>query len=253
MTKGIYELPLNERLRTFMRIEFLYERLKYFSQESSGPWAIRSSIHSLLEIYSILSRTDVRREVLADLERFIVQMERFQNVPDADSKIATDILLDLENIKNNVDSIGTGYLEPLRNNEFISSLLHRHTLPGGKAEFDMPKYKHWLESGDFKVKRLLDSWINEIEPICMGIEKLLWLIRESAEPIGTVAVDGLYNHQIERKTQISLVRIFLKVKSIYPEISGGKHLIAVRFFEYDSKSDESYQYKSNVNFKISLC
>ena len=162
MTKGIYELPLNERLRTFMRIEFLYERLKYFSQESSGPWAIRSSIHSLLEIYSILSRTDVRREVLADLERFIVQMERFQNVPDADSKIATDILLDLENIKNNVDSIGTGYLEPLRNNEFISSLLHRHTLPGGKAEFDMPKYKHWLESGDFKVKRLLDSWINEI-------------------------------------------------------------------------------------------
>jgi cell division FtsZ-interacting protein ZapD len=87
----------------------------------------------------------------------------------------------------------------------------------------------------------------------MGIEKLLWLIRESAEPIGTVAVDGLYNHQIERKTQITLVRIFLKVKSIYPEISGGKHLIAVRFFEYDSKSDESHQYKSNVNFKISLC
>ena len=87
MTKGIYELPLNERLRTFMRIEFLYERLKYFSQESSGPWAIRSSIHSLLEIYSILSRTDVRREVLADLERFIVQMERFQNI---DSMIFLD-------------------------------------------------------------------------------------------------------------------------------------------------------------------
>ena len=59
----------------------------------------------------------------------------------------------------------------------------------------------------------------------------MWIIRESSEPIATVAVGGQYNHQIERRTQISLVRIFLKNKKIFPEISGGRHLIAVRFFE----------------------
>ncbi|GIT37167.1 MAG: hypothetical protein Ct9H300mP6_10350 [Gammaproteobacteria bacterium] len=42
--------------------------------------------------------------------------------------------------------IGTDYLLKLREDEFIASLLHRHTLPGGKAEFDMPKYKFFFES-----------------------------------------------------------------------------------------------------------
>ncbi len=139
MEKGTYELPLNERLRTFMKIEFLYSRLKYFTSELDHNWKTRTVIHTLLEIYSILSRTDVRREVLADLDRYIIQMQRYQSVPDADNDMVTNILEDLEAIKNQVMNIGTDYLMDLRNDEFITSLLHRHTLPGGKAEFDMPK------------------------------------------------------------------------------------------------------------------
>ena len=80
MEQGIYELPLNERLRTFMRIEFLFNRLTTFSS-SKDQWQIRTTIHTLLEIYTILARTDVRREVLADLDRYIIQMQRFQSMP----------------------------------------------------------------------------------------------------------------------------------------------------------------------------
>ena len=96
MEQGVYELPLNERLRTFMRIEFLYARLKYFLSDLKGTWEIRTVIHTILEIYSILSRTDVRREVLADLDRYIMQMQRYQSIPDADSNMVTNILEDLE-------------------------------------------------------------------------------------------------------------------------------------------------------------
>ena len=146
MEQGIYELPLNERLRTFMRIEFLFSRLKYFVSNLDDNWQTRTVIHTLLEIYSILSRTDVRREVLADLDRYIMQMQRFQSAPDADNNMVNNILEDLDLIKNQVMGIGTDYLLELREDEFIASLLHRHTLPGGKAEFDMPKYKFFLES-----------------------------------------------------------------------------------------------------------
>ena len=99
MEQGVYELPLNERLRTFMRIEFLYARLRYFSSDLKDSWETRTVIHTILEIYSILSRTDVRREVLADLDRYIMQMQRYQSIPDADSNMVTNILEDLELIK----------------------------------------------------------------------------------------------------------------------------------------------------------
>jgi len=252
MEQGIYELPLNERLRTFMRIEFLYSRLKYFTSNLDGNWQTRTVIHTLLEIYSILSRTDVRREVLADLNRYIMQMQRFQSAPDADNNMVNDVLEDLDSIKNQVVDIGTDYLLKLREDEFIASLLHRHTLPGGKAEFDMPKYKFFLESDKKNVTTQINSWIDIIRPICEGIDKLMWIIRESNEPIATVAVGGQYNHQIERRTQISLVRIITNDANVYPEISGGRHLIAVRFFN-QNKDGAYLQFEDNVEFKISLC
>ena len=252
MEEGIYELPLNERLRTFMRIEFLYSRLKYFVSNLDDNWQTRTVIHTLLEIYSILSRTDVRREVLADLDRYIMQMQRFQSAPDADNNMVNNVLEDLDLIKNQVMDIGTDYLLELREDEFIASLLHRHTLPGGKAEFDMPKYKFFLESDKKDVAFQINNWIDIIRPICEGIDKLMWIIRESNEPIATVAVGGQYNHQIERRTQISLVRIIINDSDIYPEISGGRHLIAVRFCNLN-KDGLYVQYEDNVEFKISLC
>ena len=252
MEQGIYELPLNERLRTFMRIEFLYSRLKYFSSNLDDNWQTRTVIHTLLEIYSILSRTDVRREVLADLDRYIMQMQRFQSAPDADNNMVNDVLEDLDSIKDQVVDVGTDYLLKLREDEFIASLLHRHTLPGGKAEFDMPKYKFFLESNKKNVVLQINSWIDVMRPICEGIDKLMWIIRESNEPIATVAVGGQYNHQIERRTQISLVRIITNDSNIYPEISGGRHLIAVRFFN-QNRDGEYLQFEDNVEFKISLC
>ena len=252
MEKGIYELPLNERLRTFMRIEFLFSRLNYFASNLDNNWGTRTVIHTLLEVYSILSRTDVRREVLADLERYIMQMERFQLSPDADNNMVNDILEDLDSIKTKVVEIGTDYLLSLREDEFIASLLHRHTLPGGKAEFDMPKYKFFLESDQKNMSKHINAWIDVVRPICEGIDKLMWIIRESNEPISTVAVNGQYNHQIEKRAQISLVRIITNDANVYPEISGGRHLIAVRFFNYNE--DGKYtQYEDNVNFKICLC
>ena len=246
----LYELPLNERLRTFMRVEFISRRLQYFL-ELEDSWAIRSVIDSLLEIYSILVRTDVRREVIADLDRYIYEMEKYQNSPLADENRVSEIQQDLQSLKAVVEDSGSDYLKPLRENEFINSLLHRHTLPGGKTEFDMPKYKYWLDSE--KTKSDIDQWVSVIKPVCSSIDQLLWMIRESTEAIATVAVSGLYNHQISRNHKISLVRIFLGENTIYPEISGGKHLISIRFFNWEDSKEQWSQTKKNINFRISFC
>ena len=252
MSEHTYELPLNERLRTFMRVEFLYKRLKY-ALESEDTWAIRSSVNTLIEIYSILSRTDVRREVIFDLDRYIFQMTQYQGSTMVNKERAQEINSKLESLKKKVDQVGTGYLSQIRDIEFVSSLLHRHTLPGGRAEFDMPKYKFWLNSGLNRTRSDLREWVDVVKPVCDSIDQILWLLRESAEAISTVAINGLYNHQIERNSQITLVRIFLNKNSVFPEISGGKHLISIRFLNWAKTDEKTTQENKNIRFKISLC
>ena len=166
--------------------------------------------------------------------------------------MATNLLEDLNIIKDKMLNLGIGYLHPLRDDDYISALLHRHTLPGGKAEFDMPRYKFWLQGDSNSVKNDLNEWINIVKPICEGIEKLLWIIRESSEPIGTVANTGQYNHQIGKTAQISLIRVFLENTSVYPEISGGRHMIAIRFLKRD-ENGRFIQSEENIEFKLSLC
>ena len=95
-------------------------------------------------------------------------------------------------------------------------------------------------------------FINIIKPICEGISKLMWIIRESSEPIGTVATTGQYNHQIGKTSQISLIRVFLEDTSVYPEISGGRHMIAIRFLQRDGEGS-FLQTEENIEFKLSLC
>ena len=51
----IYEQPLNERMRTFLRLEFLYTQATYHS-ELPNPWSARAAVASLLEILAITAR-----------------------------------------------------------------------------------------------------------------------------------------------------------------------------------------------------
>ena len=66
----IYEQPLNERMRTFLRLEFLYTQATYHS-ELPNPWSARAAVASLLEILAITARGDSRSDVLKELERHV--------------------------------------------------------------------------------------------------------------------------------------------------------------------------------------
>jgi len=66
----IYEQPLNERMRTFLRLEFLYTQATYHS-EMPNAWSARAAVASLLEILAITARGDSRSEVLKELERHV--------------------------------------------------------------------------------------------------------------------------------------------------------------------------------------
>ena len=74
----VYEQPLNERMRTFLRLEFLYTQASYHS-ESPNPWSSRAAVASLLEILAITARGDSRTDVLKELERHVNVLKEYQS------------------------------------------------------------------------------------------------------------------------------------------------------------------------------
>src|ERR1700680_3113609 len=74
----VYEQPLNERMRTFLRLEFLYTQATYHT-ESANPWSARAAVWSLLEILAITARGDSRAEVLKELERNVNVLKEYQS------------------------------------------------------------------------------------------------------------------------------------------------------------------------------
>ena len=58
----IFEQPLNERMRTFLRLDFLYSQALYHN-EMQSQWGSRAAMGSLLDILAIAARGDVRADV----------------------------------------------------------------------------------------------------------------------------------------------------------------------------------------------
>jgi len=73
----VYEQPLNERMRTFLRLEFLYTQASITaSRPTLGVRARR--LRALLEILAITARGDSRSEVLKELERHVNVLKEYQ-------------------------------------------------------------------------------------------------------------------------------------------------------------------------------
>ena len=63
-----YELPLSERMRTFLRLEFLYQQMLYSCDDESG-WATRATVATLLDIL------DGQRESLEQVNEIARQID----------------------------------------------------------------------------------------------------------------------------------------------------------------------------------
>ena len=248
-----YEQPLSERMRTFMRLEFLYRQILYNS-EHDARWATRSAIASLLESMAILMRGDIRSDVLKELDLQTAQLQRFKSQPGVDSRRLDTLIGNLQASRSDIDEAGTNFLQPLKDSEFLSSIKHRSAIPGGTCEFDLPEYSHWLRQPADRRQEDMAGWLSIIRPVCDAVVELSWLIRESAQPQEKVAINGMYQHRMQKDLSCRLLRITLPDDStLFPEISGSQHRFTMRFLEWSSIDSRAVQTGHDVKFHLSVC
>lgn len=248
-----YEQPLNERMRTFLRLEFLYQQL-CFHQEQTDSWSTRAAVSSLLEILAITARGDVRTDVLKELERHMAVIHEYQSRPGADSDRVHSIVASLAKLRTDFTSAGATLMQRLRDSEFLNAIKHRSAIPGGTCEFDLADYAHWLSLPFESRVTALNDWSSNVRPLCDAVVELLWLTRQNTHPRRETAAGGVFQLSLDKHVQCQLLRITLPSGSnLYPEISGSHHRCTIRFLKWTDVSVRPAQTDQDVPFLLTTC
>jgi len=249
----VFEQPLNERMRTFLRLDFLYNQGLYHN-EMASPWGSRAAMGSLIDILAITTRTDVRSEVLKELESQLTTLNEFQSNPGVDAQRLKTLMSNLLRLRADLMSAGSAFLQPLRDSEFLNAIKHRSAIPGGTCEFDLPDFYFWLAQPDETRMRTFNQWLGLLRPLCDAIAELLWLTRQNGRARQEIATGGSFSLTFERDNPLQLLRISLPAsEGLYPEISGSHHRCSVRFLAWNGLTARPTQTESDVTFLLSCC
>lgn len=247
-----FEQPLTERMRTFLRVEFLYRQALFHAEQSAG-FSTRAAVSNLLEILSIIGRGDIRAEVIKELDRHTEMLQRFSRRPGVDSARCSSLLEEIGALKSRMSSLGTKFASSLNESEFLMAIRHRSAIPGGTCMFDLPEYGYWLHLPADERQAQLDEWLAQLKPLCDSVDEVLWLMRETADPVERTASQGLYNHHLERGEHHHLVRVQVPLQTrVFPEISGSQHRFTIRFLEWHDVDTRPKPVGRDIVFALAL-
>ena len=253
MRNSTYEQPLNERMRSFLRLEHLF-RLSDTTINGTSSWDNRATLNTLFEIHNLLGRSDLKTEILKELDRHINNLTQLMENPNVDHQRLDHVLLALDSLSSKIFSNNNPFGHELKQNEFLNAIRQRVNVPGGTCEMDLPLFHHWLQQPDEIRTQALNQWFSGFENLRQAVELVLRLIRDSAIPKKQMAETGFYQRNLDSANPCQILRIALPADaSYYPEISAGKHRFTIRFMNQESQLDRPKQIKQDIEFELACC
>lgn len=248
-----YEQPLSERIRLFMRFEQLMHRFKATANNLSVH-DTHSATLILLELYALTSRIDLKADVIREIERIIVNLEKLGMIKSIDQQRLGSIVDKLREELSKLHTSSGPLGGHLKEHELFNMLRQRDSVPGGINSFDLPQYHYWLCNPAEQRQQQLLNWIMPYEILNHPISLLLTLIRESSGKKIILAKQGFFKQTLDTRHPHLMLRIWLpKDSDFYPEVSSGKHRFNIRFLELKDLSTRPQQTQEDVSFELMCC
>ncbi|MBV8210648.1 MAG: cell division protein ZapD [Burkholderiaceae bacterium] len=254
MTQGeqvLYEYPFNERVRTLLRLEDLFEKLNFFcAQEHS--FCHHTALLTLFEVLEVTSRSDLKGELVQELERHKQSLLALRNNPQVAENVLASVLAQIEAAQATLSATAGRAGQYLRDNEWLMSIRSRAIIPGGTCEFDLPSYHAWLTRPIEERSADLQAWISPLAQFSQALGIVLKLLRESAQHSARVAQTGAFQQMLQGRTY-SLLQVRLdKSLGAIPEISANKYMLWIRFTACD-RDLKPRPIERDVEFDLALC
>ncbi|HEX4895292.1 MAG TPA: cell division protein ZapD [Solimonas sp.] len=256
MTQGsepiAFEQPLTERVRSFLRLELLFAQHRHHRDDHSH-FGARASLHSLLDILVVISRSDLKNEILKELTDQHLHLTRLAARPGIDQERLQGVQVEITQALNSLQQLATQFAGSLlRGSDFLNGILNRSGIPGGTCGFDLPHYHAWLSQPYDRVRRDLDAWFADLRPFEQAINLYLRLLRNSVPAQDVQAQNGIHIHT--PTGPCLLVRVLVAPGAgVYPEISAGRHRFTVRFMSARDVNIRAQQAQERIDFQLQCC
>lgn len=247
----IYDYPLNERVRTLLRLEDLYAKVSHFAS-LTHQMEHHAALLTLFEILEVTCRADLKSDLLQELERQKQTLEALRNNPAISEQALNEVLRDIDSVAGSLHAMSGKVGQYLRENEWLMSIKQRTTIPGGICEFDLPSYHFWLNQDETRRRQDLMSWLTPMLPIRDGLAIVLRMLRDSGKSSHHIATQGTFQQMLSgRVAQMLRITVASDLPCL-PEISANKYAINIRFTTLGG-SQKPRGCEIDVEFDLTLC
>lgn len=248
-----YEFPVNERIRTLLRLEDLYERTTLFVAREH-PLDHHAALMGLFEIMEVASRADLKSDLIQELDRQRQTLEGLRDNPQISEEALDIVLSEIEQTHSRLLEPSGKFAQHLRENEWLMAIKQRSSIPGGVCEFDLPSYHYWQQRPANVRREDLMQWLSPMLAIKDGVDIVLRILRDSAKVFHMVARGGAFQQMSGGKMVQLLVVTVPSDLPYVPELSANKYAINVRFVSPANMSnDRPRQCEQDVEFRLSFC
>jgi len=247
----IYEYPFNERIRTLLRLEDLYEKFIFFLRQED-PLQHHIALSTIFEMLEVAGRADLKSDLLQELERQRQTLLGFKSNPNVSSARLDEVLSDVDRSSAALMAAQGKTGQNIRENEWLMSIRGRTIIPGGACEFDLPSYYAWQHRTAQQRYNDISGWFAPLAPLFDAIGVVLRLLRESGRSTPVVAKSGSYQQMLQGKVYQMLRLATDERLGVIPEISANKYMLWVRFTAPDGDMKPK-PFESDVPFELTLC
>ncbi|CAN5414770.1 cell division protein ZapD [soil metagenome] len=247
----VYEYPFNERIRTLLRLEDLYEKFSFFLRQEA-PEQHHIALSTIFEMLEVAGRADLKSDLLQELERQRQTLLGFKSHPNVQADRLDAILIELDRISTALIGSQGKAGQHIRDNEWLMSIRGRTIIPGGACEFDLPSYYAWQHHSAEQRYADISNWFAPLTPLFDAIGMMLRLLRESGHPAKMIAQAGSYQQMLQGKMYQMLRLTIDETLGAIPEISANKYMLWVRFTAQDGDL-KPRAFENDVPFELTLC
>ncbi|MDO5091164.1 MAG: cell division protein ZapD [Cardiobacteriaceae bacterium] len=249
----VYEQPLNERMRLFMRLESMFTQMKNFHR-ADEYYSIQLFLNALFDVLDFLHRYEIRSEIIKELQRYRSAIERGNPAFAQPAQSPGELLADIDHSLQEAHAINFNIISSLRENELFNSMRQRNFNQSGNCLFEVPAYQHWLVRQGNRENPFLIQCYDMFQPIIRAIILILRLVRQSDEMRSVRAEKGMYLKALNSQMRNQMIRIHMgSDDTVFPRISGDKHRFAVRFHHQGNPEYRAEQSRDDITFGVQIC
>jgi len=244
---SIYEEPVQEKIRKFIKIEFLFNKLFYFKHKENKHDNYIALL-ALCELYEILSRSDIKSELIREIENQNHYFKKIKEIPEANSEKLSSVLEKQKVLLQLIHGIESNYLEYLENDILFKTIAKNSINP-----LQPTSVEFWLSRDIVLRENQINLWTEPLLFIKKSVDFILEVIRKSGRFEDKLAEKGFFIEKLDPKKNILLIRVTLTSDLYYyPQISVGKQRLNIMFMSKDDKNN-LISHKEDVTFILTTC